>query len=79
MCWIATRSCSRSGRMTTKGVARASGPDVEKRALERKVKQLETKVAARTEVRALERKLAALTVEHDFLRKAIGFNVERRR
>jgi transposase len=58
---------------------RASGPDVEKRALQRKVKQLETKVAARTEVRALERKLAALTVEHDLLKKAIRFNLERRR
>jgi hypothetical protein len=40
---------------------------------------LETKVAARTEVRALERKLAALTVEHDLLKKAIRFNLERRR
>jgi hypothetical protein len=43
------------------------------------VKQLEEKVQARTQVRALERKLAALEVEHDLLKKAIRFNIERRR
>jgi transposase len=58
---------------------RASGADVEKRALQRKVRQLEAKVEARTQIRALERKLAALAVEHDLLKKAIRFNLERRR
>ena len=51
----------------------------EKRPLPRHVKQLEAKVEARTQVRALERKLAALEVEHDLLKKAIRFNIERRR
>ena len=54
-------------------------PDPEKRALQRQVKQLEAKVEARTQIRALERKLAALEVEHDLLKKAIRFNIERRR
>ena len=53
--------------------------DPEKQALRRHVKQLEAKVEARTAVRALERKLAALEVEHDLLKKAIRFNIERRR
>lgn len=53
--------------------------DPEKRALKRQVKQLEAKVEARREVRALERKLAALEVEHDLLKKAIRFNIERRK
>ena len=53
--------------------------DPEKRSLKRQVRQLEAKVAARREVRALERKLAALEVEHDLLKKAIRFNIERRR
>jgi len=53
--------------------------DPEKLALKRRVKQLEEKVQARTQVRALERKLAALEVEHDLLKKAIRFNIERRR
>jgi transposase len=53
--------------------------DPEKRALKRQVKQLEAKVQARREIRALERKLAALEVEHDLLKKAIRFNIERRR
>lgn len=53
--------------------------DPEKRALKKQVKQLEARVAARREVRALERKLAALEVEHDLLKKAIRFNIERRR
>ena len=43
------------------------------------MKELEAKVEARTQVRALERKLAALEVEHDLLKKAIRFNIERRR
>jgi len=53
--------------------------DPEKRALKRQVKELQAKVEARREVRALERKLAALQVEHDLLKKAIRFNIERRR
>ena len=53
--------------------------DPEKRALRRQVKQLEAKVEARRTVRSLERKLAALEVEHDLLKKAIRFNIERRR
>jgi transposase len=53
--------------------------DPEKQALQRQVKKLEEKVEARTAVRALERKLAALEVEHDLLKKAIRFNIERRR
>ena len=60
-------------------VLRHPGSDAEKRALKRQVKQLEAKVEARREVRALERKLAALEVEHDLLKKAIRFNIERRR
>lgn len=53
--------------------------DPEKRALQRQIKQLEAKVEARTQIRSLERKLAALEVEHDLLKKAIRFNIERRR
>ena len=60
-------------------VLRAPKRDPEKQALRRQVKQLEAKVEARTQVRALERKLAALEVEHDLLKKAIRFNIERRR
>jgi hypothetical protein len=53
--------------------------DPEKRALKRQVRQLESRVEARRAVRALERKLATLEVEHDLLKKAIRFNIERRR
>jgi hypothetical protein len=60
-------------------VLRIAKADAEKRSLKRQVKQLEAKVQARREVRALERKLAALEVEHDLLKKAIRFNIERRR
>ena len=60
-------------------ILRLPKADPEKRALKRQVKQLEAKVEARREVRALERKLAALEVEHDLLKKAIRFNIERRR
>ena len=60
-------------------ILRTPKADPEKRALQRQVKQLEAKVEARTQVRALERKLAALEVEHDLLKKAIRFNIERRR
>ena len=58
---------------------RVSRADPEKRALRRQVKQLEARVEARRAVRSLERKLAALEVEHDLLKKAIRFNIERRR
>ena len=60
-------------------VLRAPKADTEKRSLKRQVKQLEAKVRAHREVRALEKKLAALEVEHDLLKKAIRFNIERRR
>jgi len=60
-------------------VLRMPKRDPEKRALRRQVKQLEAKVEAHTAVRGLERKLAALEVEHDLLKKAIRFNLERRR
>jgi len=60
-------------------VLRSPRSDPEKRALQRQVKQLEAKVEARTQIRSLERKLAALEVEHDLLKKAIRFNIERRR
>ena len=58
---------------------RAPRADPQKRALKHQVKQLEEKVETRAQVRALERKLAALEVEHDLLKKAIRFNIERRR
>ncbi|MGH9423200.1 MAG: transposase [Thermoanaerobaculia bacterium] len=60
-------------------VLRVPKADLEKRALKRQVKQLEAKVEARQAVRTLERKLAALVVEHDLLKKAIRFNIERRK
>src|SRR5213594_2513036 len=47
-------------------VLRVPKADAEKRSLKRQVKQLEAKVAA-------------LEVEHDLLKKAIRFNIERRR
>ena len=65
--------------MSLPKVLRPSRRDPEKQALQRQVKQLQAKVDARTQVRSLERKLAALEVEHDLLKKAIRFNVERRR
>jgi hypothetical protein len=61
------------------GAAGAHKADPEKRALEKQLKQLQAKVEARREVRALDRKLAALEVEHDLLKKAIRFIIERRR
>jgi hypothetical protein len=60
-------------------VLRVPKADPEKRSLKRQVKQLQAKVEARREIRALERKLAALEVEHDLLKKAIRFNIERRK
>src|SRR5581483_5065026 len=55
------------------------GPEAQRKALKRQVKQLQEKIDARAEARRLERKLAALQVEHDLLKKAIRFNIERRR
>ena len=60
-------------------VLRSPVQDLEKRELKRQVKSLQDKVEARAEARRLERKLAALQVEHDLLKKAIRFNIERRR
>jgi transposase len=60
-------------------VLRAPIQDLEKRELKRRVRQLRAKVDARAEARTLERKLAALQVEHELLKKAIRFNIERRR
>jgi transposase len=54
-------------------------PEAQRKALKRQVKQLQEKIDARAEARRLERKLAALQVEHDLLKKAIRFNIERRR
>ena len=47
--------------------------------LKRKVRSLERKVEAQTKVRSLERKLRALEIENDLLKKAIRFNLERRK
>jgi transposase len=60
-------------------VLRVPKRDPEKQALKRQVKQLQERVEARVEARRLERNLAALEVEHDLLKKAIRFNIERRR
>lgn len=66
-------------RLSLPKILRSPVQDLEKRALKRHVKRLQAKVEARSEARALERKLAALEVEHDLLKKAIRFNIERRR
>ena len=60
-------------------VLRSPVQDLEKRELKSQLKRLQAKVEARSEARILERKLAALQVEHDLLKKAIRFNIERRR
>lgn len=60
-------------------ILRVPKADPEKRALKRRVKQLQAKVEARREMRILERKLAALQVEHDLLKKVIRFNIEHRK
>jgi transposase len=60
-------------------VLRSPVQDLEKRELKRQVKRLQDRVEARAEARRLERKLAVLQVEHDLLKKAIRFNIERRR
>lgn len=48
-------------------------------ALKRQVKALERKVQAQTQIKGLERKLRALEIENDLLKKAIHFNLERRK
>ena len=73
------KPAAEDGGVSLPKILRPPGSDAEKRALKRQVKQLEAKIEARREVRALERKLAALEVEHDLLKKAIRFNIERRR
>ncbi len=56
-----------------------SKADGEVGTLKRKVASLERRVEALTKVRSLERKLRALEIENDLLKKAIRFNLERRR
>ena len=73
------KPAAEAGGLSLPRILRTPKRDPEKQALLRQVKQLEAKVEARTQVRALERKLAALEVEHDLLKKAIRFNIERRR
>jgi len=73
------KSAAEAAGLSLPKALRVSTADLEKQALKKQVKQLEAKVEARREVRALERKLAALEVEHDLLKKAIRFNIERRR
>ena len=73
------RPAAEAAGLSLPKVLRAPKRDPEKQALRRQVKQLEAKVESRTQVRALERKLAALEVEHDLLKKAIRFNIERRK
>jgi transposase len=51
----------------------------EVRRLRRKVERLEAKVEVQVHMRNLERQYAALRVENDLLKKAIRFNIERRR
>jgi transposase len=73
------RPAAEAAGLSLPRVLRMPKADPEKRALKKQLKQLQAKVEARREVRALERKLAALEVEHDLLKKAIRFNIERRR
>jgi len=51
----------------------------EVRRLQRRVQQLEAKVEVQVRMRNLERQYEALRVENDLLKKAIRFNIERRR
>jgi transposase len=73
------RPAAEAAGLSLPKILREPKADPEKKTLKRQVKQLEAKVEARTQVRSLERKLAALEVEHDLLKKAIRFNIERRR
>jgi hypothetical protein len=72
----------RDGRLKPDGMeqlpkALRSARNVQK--LQRKVRELEAKVQTQTRVRDLERRYEALRVENDLLKKAIRFNLERRR
>jgi transposase len=53
--------------------------ETEVRRLQRRVQQLEAKVEVQVRMRNLERQYEALRVENDLLKKAIRFNIERRR
>ena len=73
----------REGRLKPNGTPRLPKllvsriPRVQK--LERKVRDLEAQVQTQVRVRELERRYEALRVENDLLKKAIRFNLERRR
>jgi transposase len=56
---------------------RSRAPEVQK--LQRKVSELEARVDVQVRMRNLERRYEALQVENDLLKKAIRFNLERRR
>jgi transposase len=56
---------------------RSRMPEIQK--LQRKVRELQGKVEAQLRMRDLERRYEALRVENDLLKKAIRFNLERRR
>ncbi len=58
-------------------VLRSRRPDIQK--LQRKVRDLGAKVDVQVRMRSLERRYEALRVENDLLKKAIRFNLERRR
>lgn len=60
-------------------VPKAPKADGQARSLRRKVRQLERKVEAQAKVRSLERQVRTLEIENDLLKKAIRFNLERRR
>lgn len=60
-------------------VLQSRAREAEVRRLRRKVQQLEAKVEVQVRMRNLERQYEALRVENDLLKKAIRFNIERRR
>jgi transposase len=60
-------------------VLRSGSRPTEMRKLQRKVRELEAQVEVRVRMRNLERQYEALRVENDLLKKAIRFNIERRR
>ena len=73
----------REGRLKADGaprlpkVLRSRAPQLQK--LQRRVRELEAKVDTQRRMRDLERRYEALRVENDLLKKAIRFNLERRR
>ena len=69
----------REGRLKPDGTPRLPKPLRQVQKLQRKVRELEAKVQTHTRVRDLERRYEALRVENDLLKKAIRFNLERRR